>query len=64
VRAFGGSWLKSALSPEGLDRRRIDLGCRAEEGRCRLAYVLWMLRRDPLVVEALDMKDFAVRPGR
>jgi glycosyltransferase involved in cell wall biosynthesis len=63
VREFGGSWLTAAISPEGFDRQRIDLGCHAEEGRCRMAYVLWMMRRDPLVIEALDMKHFAVRPG-
>ncbi|MDQ7834348.1 MAG: glycosyltransferase [Humidesulfovibrio sp.] len=60
VRDFGGSWLRAALTPEGVDRERIDLGCRAEEGRCRVAYVYWMLRRDPQVIEALDMDHFAV----
>jgi len=27
-----------------------------------MAYVYWMLRRDPLVVEALDRRDFTVLP--
>lgn len=62
VRDYCGCWVSYALRAKDHSRECLDQGARAQEGLCRLAYVYWMWRGDPLIVSALDAKDFTICP--
>jgi len=61
VREFSPAWLRAPFLKNDHSRRALDLGARAAEGWCRLAYLVWLFT-DPAVRKALDMKEFSVCP--